>query len=79
MKSRLFNIQAWNYKIVKVLLETQDTKRVKGRKVQKSNWDQSNTLQWIAFLKQTLPKKVWYSSLQQIEIVAHINNKAKLG
>ena len=45
MKGRLFNIQAWNYKIVKVLLETQDTKRVKGRKVQKSNWDQSNTLQ----------------------------------
>ena len=41
----VFNIQAWNYKIVKVLLETQDTKRVKGRKVQKSNWDQSNTLQ----------------------------------
>ena len=41
----VFNNQAWNYKIVKVLLETQDTKRVKGRKVQKSNWDQSNTLQ----------------------------------
>lgn len=39
------NIQAWNYKIVKVLLETHNTKRVKGRKVQKSNWDQSNTLQ----------------------------------